>query len=89
MSVETDMRMFAQRGCFSIHGSGLPPLETLHILAPYLTKFEIPAELVPKVAEEIVASGFSEGDIYPGLDYLAAELVRTSPLPAAWRASRH
>jgi hypothetical protein len=86
-SVETDMRMFAQQGCFTIHGAECPALEDIEELDPYLLKVVIPADAVPKFAEELDACGMREGDIYPDLDHLSAELVRNSPIPYAWSES--
>jgi len=88
LSLELDIRMFVQQGCFTIHGAAAGPLEFQEWCEPFLTKVEIPSESVPRMAEEVQALGLSEGDIYPDLDHLSAELVRKSPLPFAWRNAR-
>ncbi len=84
-SVETDIRMFAQQGCFTIHGAESQAMEKTSQIQHVLTRIEILSAAAPRVAEELDACGVREAVIYPDLDHLAIELVRDSPLPWAWK----
>jgi len=76
MASETDLRMFVQQGCFTIHSSqGALNREQGH--SEFLRPIAIKAAQVPRVALEIAACGFRQGDIYPDLGNLADELKHT------------
>lgn len=73
MAAETDMRMFVQQGCFTIH-SYKGPLNQREGHQRYLSALRIPARNVCEVAFAIDALGFRKGDIFPDLEHLAGEL---------------
>jgi hypothetical protein len=78
MASDTDLRMFVQLGCFTIHSSQT----ALHKRQGH-SEFLRP--VIPDVghlgrnSQEIHACGFLQGDIYPDLGNLAEELKRTYP----------
>ena len=74
MASETDMRMFVQQGCFTIHSSS-KPLEEFQTVKGILTQLLISAECVLKMAFEIDVCGFRKGDMFPDLQNLANELT--------------
>jgi hypothetical protein len=77
MAAETDIRMFVQQGCFTIH-SDQTPLEKRYKSERYLNCITIPADYVGRMAIEIDVCGFRKGDIYPDLGNLAAEMTSRS-----------
>jgi hypothetical protein len=77
MAAETDLRMFVQQGCFTIH-SDQTPLEKRQQSEAYLSGITIPAKYVRHMASEIDVCGFRKGDIYPDLANLATELTNRS-----------
>jgi hypothetical protein len=77
MCSETDMRMFVQQGCFTIH-SDRTPLNLRPDSQRYLTKLTIPAESLRRVALEIDICGFRKGDLFPDLAELANEMTSRS-----------
>jgi hypothetical protein len=81
MAAETDIRMFVQQGCFTIH-SDQTPLEKREHNEGYLSGITIPAKYVRHMTREIDICGFRKGDIYPDLANLATELTNRS-LPKA------
>jgi hypothetical protein len=74
MAAETDMRMFVQQGCFTIH-SDPKPLNMRLDHKNYLSTIRIPAQIVRKIAREIDICGFRKGDIFPDLEHLALEFT--------------
>jgi hypothetical protein len=76
MASETDIRMFVQQGCFTIHSSS-PPLEALPNCHAFLTKLVIPSHCIERLALEVDVCGFRRGDMFPDLQNLADELKRT------------
>ena len=78
MASETDVRMFVQQGCFTIH-SDPHPLEESESHSRFLTKVLLPASSVESLAFQVDVCGFRKGDIYPDLQNLANELK------AKWR----
>ncbi len=78
MASETDMRMFVQQGCFTIHSDR----EALN-RKPRNSEFSRPIVIIEKaavrIAAQINACGFRQGDIFPDLGNLAAELKRSYP----------
>jgi hypothetical protein len=73
MASETDIRMFVQQGCFTIHSTS-KPLEEFQLKEGILTQLVIPAECVQEMAFEIDVCGIRKGDIFPDLQNLADEL---------------
>jgi hypothetical protein len=73
MAAESDIRMFVQQGCFTIH-SYRGPLNERPGHEEYLSVLTIPADKVINMALEIDACGFRKGDIFPDLEHLASEL---------------
>jgi hypothetical protein len=78
MASETDLRMFVQQGCFTIHSSQTA-LNKRQGHAEFLRPVILDAGNLDQIAQEIQACGFRQGDIYPDLGNLAAELKRTYP----------
>jgi hypothetical protein len=78
MASETDMRMFVQQGCFTIH-SRQDALNSEQGHSDFLRPIVIRSDWVPRAALEIAACGFRQGDIYPDLGNLADELKHTYP----------
>jgi hypothetical protein len=73
MASETDIRMFVQQGCFTIH-SYPNSLDSSTFYSKFLTKVVVPACSIRRLAFEIDICGFRKGDIYPDLQNLANEL---------------
>ena len=73
MASETDLRMFVQQGCFTIH-SFAEPLNDSEFHSQFLTRVVVPAAAVRQMAFQIDVCGFRKGDIYPDLQNLANEL---------------
>jgi hypothetical protein len=73
MASETDLRMFVQQGCFTIHSQRVP-LNKKEGSAAYLNAVKIPARSIRAIADEIRVCGFRRGDIFPDLANLAQEL---------------
>lgn len=78
MAFETDIRMFVQQGCFTIH-SRREPLNELRSFGRFLSKVIIPKEHVERIATQLYNSGFRKGDIFPDLQNLADELRAKYP----------
>jgi hypothetical protein len=73
MGSETDLRLFVQQGCFTIH-SDRTPLNRIAGHSRFLDALVIPADGMTRIAGELDACGFHKGDIFPDLGHLAAEL---------------
>lgn len=73
MAAETDVRMFVQQGCFTIH-SYKGALNKRDGHQQYLSAFRIPSDRVRQMAFELDVCGFRKGDIFPDLQHLADEL---------------
>jgi hypothetical protein len=78
MASETDLRMFVQQGCFTIH-SARAPLNKLEGHAELLWRIAIEAMHVPRMAHQIQLCGLRQGDLLPDLGNLAQELRRAYP----------
>ena len=76
MGSETDLRLFVQQGCFTIHGDRTP-LNRMEGHARFLDALVIPAAQVQRMAHELDVCSFRQGDIFPDLGHLAAELKET------------
>jgi hypothetical protein len=73
MGSETDLRLFVQQGCFTIHCDPTP-LNRMQGHAQYLDALVIPAGSIRRLADELDVCSFRQGDIFPDLGHLAAEL---------------
>lgn len=78
MAAETDLRMFVQQGCFTIH-SRTSPLEDTEGHGRYLSAFTVPASAVMDFADQVRTCGFRRADIYPDLANLARDLLTAHP----------
>ena len=78
MASETDLRMFVQQGCFTIHSSQVA-LNRTQGHSRFLHPVIVDADHIPRMAQEIHSCGFRQGDIYPDLGNLADELKRAYP----------
>ncbi len=75
----SDMRLFSQQSCFTIHGTekkGFCELlkNTSIIAKNHFLKFVIPNKYAKKLYNEVKAIGIKETNIFPDLDSLAKEL---------------
>lgn len=78
MAAETDIRMFVQQGCFTIH-SRRQALNLRQGSQRFLHAVTIPQGAIADFAGEIRTCGFRKGDIYPDLTNLARELKISHP----------
>jgi FRG domain len=78
MAAETDLRMFVQQGCFTIH-SDRTALNKLGGHTDFLWRIVIEAPQVPTMAHQLQVCGLRQGDLFPDLGNLALELRRTHP----------
>jgi hypothetical protein len=78
MASETDLRMFVQQGCFTIHSSQTA-LNKRQGHSEFLRAVILDAGHLGRIAQEIHACGDRQGDIYRDLGNLAEELKRTYP----------
>ncbi|TCC26324.1 FRG domain-containing protein [Kribbella sindirgiensis] len=74
MASETDIRMFVQQGCFTIHSPDYGVLNHLEDAPIFLEKLVIPRSAVWQFARQVEICGYRPGDIYPDLEHLASEL---------------
>lgn len=84
MSTETDLRMFVQQGCFTIH-SRMDGLETMDCSSEFISSITVPKSSVLRLADEIRVCGIRKGDIYPDLANLALDLKNAHP--KGWAAT--
>lgn len=78
MASETDLRMFVQQGCFTIH-SDRTALNKVHGNPDFLWRIVIEKSQVPTMAHQLGVCGLRQGDLFPDLANLAQELRRTHP----------
>lgn len=78
MASETDMRLFVQQGCFTVH-SCRQALNRKHGNSEFLHPIVIREKNAARMAAQISACGFRQGDIFPDLGNLATELKRSYP----------
>jgi hypothetical protein len=73
-------RIVAQRGAFSVFGSGMTPMEELAEITngndDVLRKMEIPGSHVHDVLNQLTSIGYTDSVVYPDLDGLAKETKR-------------
>jgi hypothetical protein len=80
MGAETDTRIFAQQGSFTIHTSKMP-LQNHKRAKDFLGRIIIPASGVRSLAQELSLCGFRKSTLFPDLTSLAEDLeVRQSSL---------
>lgn len=73
MAAESDLRMFVQQGCFTIH-SYQGALNRRQGSEGYLSSLRVPVNKIREIAIELDVCGFRKGDIFPDLQHLADEL---------------
>ncbi len=73
MGVETDSRIFAQQGCFTVH-TAPTPLQSAAAAPRFLDKILIPSASVRTIAEEMLLCGFRKSTLFPDLTNLAEDL---------------
>lgn len=76
MATETDLRMFVQQGCFTVHDEQFPSLEVLDDAHSFIWRIVIPQEIVRDFARQVQILGFRVGDLFPDLEHLADEFKR-------------
>lgn len=67
-------RISAQKGCFTIHGKSMSPLEDIEPLSGCLEKIEIDVNYLDFIKAELVICGITESTLFPELSGLAREL---------------
>ena len=78
MAAESDLRMFVQQGCFTIHSCNIS-LNKREGHEEYLSELKISADRVRDISFAIDVCGFRKGDIFPDLQHLADELKGIYP----------
>jgi hypothetical protein len=73
MGAETDTRIFAQQGSFTIHTSSMP-LQRHSKVGQFLNRIVIPSNSVGPIAEEIFLCGLRKSTLFPDLTNLAEDL---------------
>jgi hypothetical protein len=78
--IHNSPRIVAQRGVFTIFGSNITPMESLFITEMFddnaLVKYVIPSGAIGLLLQKLLATGYTESMIFPGLDGLAMETKR-------------
>ncbi len=72
-----NIRIAAQKGCFTVHGTDLQPIETLFKnsgIRKYLIKIKIQKESVPLLRKQLQIMGVTPMSVYPDLFGLSGEL---------------
>lgn len=74
-----DQRMFAQRSCFTIHGTSLRPLQDILSeqktkLSKYLIEYEIDIKEKSSLLRDLSILGISASTVFPDLEHLAIDL---------------
>jgi hypothetical protein len=78
-STYQDHRMFAQRSCFTIHGTALKPLKDILSeeelkISEYLIEYEIDINEKSSLLRELSILGISASTVFPDLEHLAIDL---------------
>ncbi len=73
MGAETDSRIFAQQGCFTIHTSR-KPLQSHADESKFLDRIVVPSNSLRTIAEEMLLCGFRKSTLFPDLTNLAEDL---------------
>jgi hypothetical protein len=79
MATESDLRMFVQQGCFTVHSRTASDLRHLGNSEAFLWQLRVPAGNVPQFAQDLRSLGFSRGDLFPDLDHLASDFRNEFP----------
>lgn len=72
--LQSNVRMRAQRGWFTVHGQKRKPLEVVH--EGSVAKIILPASCFGSALEFLASAGLTDSLLFPGLDGLALELTR-------------
>jgi len=72
--LETDLRMLAQQGAFTVHVTD-EPLNNLQGCEEWLKKIKVPAASIPTIALELDVLGIRLADMFPDLHHLAIEIT--------------
>lgn len=78
MATELDLRMFVQQGCFTVHKPHTMPLDSPEI-SGLQWRLIVPERQVHQFARQMDVLGFRGGDLFPDLQNLAGELIRSHP----------
>jgi len=73
--IESDMKIFAQHGTFTVHVSD-KPLNLMDGSEAWLRKIIVPKQHVPNMALELDALGLRLSDYFPDLYHLARDIKR-------------
>jgi hypothetical protein len=73
--IESDMKMFAQQGAFTVHVAD-EPLNLISGSDEWLKKFAVPLEHIPRMALELDILGLRLSDLFPDLYHLAREIKK-------------
>lgn len=73
MGAETDTRIFAQQGSFTIHTSSMP-LQNHSQVGRFLSRIRIPSSGIDAIAKEIFLCGFRKSTLFPDLTNLSDDL---------------
>lgn len=79
MATESDLRMFVQQGCFTVHSPSAHDLRSLTHSDEFLWQLRIPAPIVRRFAEDLRTLGYSRGDLFPDLEHLASDFRTEFP----------
>lgn len=69
------VRIAAQKGVFTLHGSTTKPLDSYAALRPHLAKIVISSGNVGELKEELSVAGITETTVFPELAALCKELA--------------
>lgn len=78
LAVESEGRMQAQRGAFTVHASEVP-LNRMPGCDSWLRQLVIPNRAIPELARELVYMGVGVADLFPDLEHLALDMVGRIP----------
>ena len=70
----SNVRLIAQAGCFTVHGRGTQPLESLAALRPHLFRLDIAPQKTATMRADLDQLGYRRELIYPNLDHLASRI---------------
>lgn len=82
LGVTNNVRMFAQRGVFTIFGKDLDPIDKQYLNGTHergtLTKIEVPPDKVTTLLTHLLRLGYTDSVSYPDLQGLAMEIKRSN-----------
>lgn len=73
--IESDMKIFAQQGAFTVHVAD-EPINLMTGSEEWLKKIVVPVEHVPGIALELDVLGLRLADLFPDLYHLAREIKK-------------